>query len=99
MVGREARAEHSVRPHFGEMSVTNVNSENVNSATVNNVELGENNRLYAINAEASWQGRSLAERIVVKLDSGAVGENWIEPGLVRQLELRTRSHGPNEQRV
>ena len=50
-VGREARAEHSVRPHFGEMSVTNVNSENVNGATVNNVELGENNKLYAINAE------------------------------------------------
>ena len=81
------------------MSVTNVNSENVNSATVNNVELGENNKLYAINAEASRQGRSLSERIVVKLDSGAVGENWIEPGLVRQLELRTRSLGPDEQRV
>ena len=81
------------------MSVTNVNSENVNSATLNNVELGENNKLYAINAEASRQGRSLSERIVVKLDSGAVGENWIEPGLVRQLELRTRSLGPDEQRV
>ena len=45
-------------------------------------------KLYVVEAEASRQGRRLAKAIAVKLDSGAVGENWIEPRLVEELGLR-----------
>ena len=55
--------------------------------------------MYVVEAEASRQGRRLAKAIAVKLDSGAVGENWIEPRLVEELGLRTRDLEPGEQRT
>ena len=41
----------------------------------------------------------VAKAVAVKLDSGAVGENWIEPRLVEELGLRTRNLKPSEQRI
>ena len=55
--------------------------------------------MYVVEAEASRQGRRAAKAITVKLDSGAVGENWIEPRLVEELGLRTRDLEPREQRT
>ena len=55
--------------------------------------------MYVVEAKASRQGRRTAKAIRVKLDSGAVGENWIEPRLVDELGLRTRDLEPEEQRT
>ena len=60
--------------------------------------LGED-KLYVVEAKASRQGRRTARAITVKLDSGAVGESWIEPRLVDELGLRTRDLKPGEQRT
>ena len=74
------------------------NAQVINPVKISVDSLGED-KLYVVEAEASRRGRRAAKAITVKLDSGAVGENWIEPRLVEELGLRTRDLEPREQRT